>query len=193
MGRIHLAGSRKKAEHRLTLSPEESTRHDIDHLLNGGYIGSARESAFEDMCNQIMDEIAGLFDDTTCQRIHGDCHPGNLLDRPDEGILVIDFDDMVNGPPVQDLWMLLPDHAPNARRELNLILEGYEQFMEFDDYSLRLIEPLRVMRILYFLAWCSRQVDDYRFQSHFPDWGSDAFWQREINDLQEQLDIIRGA
>ena len=39
-------------------------------------------------------------------RLHGDCHPGNLLWR-DAGAHVVDLDDACMGPAVQDLWMLL--------------------------------------------------------------------------------------
>jgi Ser/Thr protein kinase RdoA (MazF antagonist) len=111
--------------------------------------------------------------------------------RPGEGVMIIDFDDMMVGPPVQDLWMLLPDQADKCRREFGLILQGYEQFREFDDHTFRLVEPLRAMRIIYFLAWCSRQINDYTFRSLYPEWGSDAFWQREISDLTRQRNIIR--
>jgi len=105
--------------------------------------------------------------------------------------MLIDFDDMATGPAVQDLWMLLPDRADRCRREINLILEGYETFQEFDDYSLRLIEPLRAMRMLYFLSWCARQVADAGFSRTFPDWGSDSFWRGQIADLTHQMAAIR--
>jgi Ser/Thr protein kinase RdoA (MazF antagonist) len=105
--------------------------------------------------------------------------------------MLIDFDDMATGPIVQDLWMLLPDRPPQARREIDLIIDGYETFREFDDRQLRLIEPLRAMRMLYFLAWCSRQTGDPNFARKFPDWGSDAFWRQQTGDLREQLDVLR--
>lgn len=104
--------------------------------------------------------------------------------------MVIDFDDMAMGPAVQDIWLLLPGHANSVRREINLLLEGYEQFLEFDDRQLRLVEILRAMRIIYFLAWCSTQIDDFKFKSNFPDWGSEMFWQREIADLEHQYHAI---
>jgi len=91
---------------------------------------------------------------------------------------------------VQDIWLLLPGHANNTRREIELILDGYEQFMDFDDRQLRLVEILRAMRIIYFLSWCSTQVDDFKFQSNFPDWGSEIFWQREVADLEHQYHAI---
>jgi Ser/Thr protein kinase RdoA (MazF antagonist) len=108
-------------------------------------------------------------------------------------LVVIDFDDMAMGPPVQDLWMLLPDHAPKCRHEIACILEGYEEFRPFDPFSLRLIEPLRAMRMLYYLAWCSLQADDHSFRHRFRDWGSDAFWSREVAELRKQLDQIQAS
>jgi Ser/Thr protein kinase RdoA (MazF antagonist) len=115
---------------------------------------------------------------------------GSFMQPRTASKLVIDFDDMVMGPAVQDFWLLLPGHANGTRHEINLILEGYEQFAEFDDRQLRLVEVLRAMRIIYFLAWCSTQADDYKFQSNFPDWGSEMFWQREIADLEHQYHAI---
>ena len=191
LGRTHVAASGGTADARIRLHPETSTEHDIVTLLEGGFMASHLEDRFEALADDILDAITPGFDDIEFIRIHGDCHNGNLLDRPDEGIMIIDFDDMVTGPPVQDLWMLLPDHVQDAREELNLVLKGYEQFREFDIRSIRVVESLRIMRMLYFLAWCSTQIDDYRFQRNFPDWGSDGFWLTELRDLEKQLEVIR--
>ena len=190
VARLHVVGSREGSSSRVYLHPSDSTAEDIDQLREGEFVTDKYRHEFAEVTEEILAQIVPLFDDCEAIRIHGDCHRGNLLERPGEGILVIDFDDMAEGPPVQDLWMLLPDHLDKARREVNLILEGYEDFREFDDRSLRLIEPLRVMRILYFLAWCSRQCDDPNFHRNFPDWGSDAFWYREIADLRKQQRVI---
>ena len=86
--------------------------------------------------------------------------------------------------------MLLPDHAQKSQSEINFMLEGYEDFREFDYFSLRCIEPPRAMRILYFMAWCSKQFHDPGFDTLFPDWGSDSFWAVEVDDLEKQLSII---
>lgn len=191
VARLHVVGSQTDAQDRVRLHPEHSTRQDVADLVDAGLVTSMYGQQFADVTAEILGLITPLFEEDEAIRIHGDCHCGNLLERPGEGILVIDFDDMATGPPVQDLWMLLPDHANAARREINLILEGYEDFREFDDASLRLIEPLRAMRILYFLAWCGRQIHDSRFEHSFPSWGTDAFWRKEISDLREQLEVIR--
>lgn len=190
VGRMHIAGSHGTAPARIRLHPGISTKQDVEQLLNGGFISPAWTPRFTDVTARILDICEALFDDIEFIRVHGDCHLKNFLHRPDDGIMVIDFDDMMTGPPVQDLWLLLTDYAHKTSREMNLMLEGYEQFREFDDYTLKLIEPLRAMRMIYFLAWCSRQADDYKFRTTFPDWGSDVFWQNEVKDLQVQLEII---
>ncbi len=190
VGRIHLAGFQREAANRLRMHPETTTVPEIEMLLGGGFMSAPQQDRFKAVTNPIVEIALREFDGIDLQRIHGDCHRANILERPDEGLMVIDFDDMVMGPAVQDIWLLLPDHANRARKEINLVLEGYEQFMEFDDRQLRLVEILRAMRIIYFLAWCSTQVDDFKFQSHFPDWGSDMFWQREIADLEHQYHAI---
>ena len=105
--------------------------------------------------------------------------------------MMIDFDDMMVGPPVQDLWLLLPGVVNECRFEIDLLLRGYEQFCDFDDTTLSLVEPLRAMRMIYYLSWCAHQVDDYKFRHDNPQWGTDAFWQREVTDLTTQLQVIR--
>ncbi|HNQ86639.1 MAG TPA: serine/threonine protein kinase [Deltaproteobacteria bacterium] len=190
LGRIHQAGARRGARDRITLHPDTSTRADLDFIVRGGFITPDHRSAFEDLSSRIVEDISPLFEETGSMRIHGDFHRGNLLDRPGEGLMVIDFDDMMEGPPVHDLWLLLPDHAGRSRREIDLILAGYEQFREFDYSSLRLIECLRFMRIVYYLAWCARQAADYDFRTNHPDWGSDTFWQKELLDMGHQYQVI---
>ena len=191
IGRVHAVGKRQAATHRVRLSPTDSTDRDVAQLLDGGFISPKHRKAFAEVARDILDLIRPLFDGVEFCRIHGDCHSGNILDRPGEGLSIIDFDDMVAGAPVHDLWMLLPDRADQVQRELDLILEGYRMFCDFDARSLVLIEPLRVMRMLYFQAWISRQVGDAGFAVSFPEWGTEAFWMREIGGLQRQLDVIR--
>ena len=153
-------------------------RHEVaDMLAEGRY-------------DDILDTIIPLFDHIDFIRTHGDCHRGNIIHRPEEGIFLIDYDDMMTAPPAQDVWMLLPGNAEECRRELNLLLEVYEDFRAFNWSTLRLIEPLRVMRMLYFLAWCARQIEDPNFTRKYPDWGSEAFWRREVTDLERQRDMI---
>jgi Ser/Thr protein kinase RdoA (MazF antagonist) len=163
--------------------------NDVEHLCDRVIPEQFRDS-YGGCARQLLDLSAPAFEGVERIRIHGDCHRGNILDRLEEGLLLIDFDDMAMGPPVQDLWLLLPDRAAASAREINLFLDGYERFRKFDRSSLRCIEALRAMRMIYFLAWCGRQVDDFQFKRNFPDWGGASFWQREINDLREQAGFV---
>lgn len=187
IGRLHAVGARRPAAHRLVCTPQASTAEFLGELESAGVVPAKHAASFFGLAREALAGIAASFEGLAMQRIHGDCHRGNILDRPGEGLLLIDFDDMMRGPAVQDLWLLLPDRAPRARRELTLILEGYEPFHPFDPSTLRLIEPLRLMRLLYYLAWSSRQRDDLRFRQSNPTWGSEAFWSKEIEDLRDQL------
>lgn len=190
VGRIHTVGSRCAAGARVTLTPEVSTTADVAHLTESKLVSQRYRSGFAQLAEQVLSVITPVFSAAELIRVHGDCHYGNILERPGEGLMVIDFDDMAMGPPVQDLWLLLPDRTERCERELGLILDGYTMFRDFDRSTLRLIEPLRAMRMLYFLAWCSKQVDDPKFPLNFPNWGTDAFWAKETADLREQLSAI---
>ena len=67
-------------------------------------------------------------------RLHGDCHPGNLL-WSESGPHFVDLDDACTGPAVQDLWMLLSGEAAPMAAQLGQLLEGYRAFMDFDAAS----------------------------------------------------------
>ena len=190
IGRIHQCGAAGTAEQRLKLHPGSATRDDLELLTGGGFITPGHVADFREVTARIVDAVTPLFDGVKFIRIHGDCHRGNILERPGEGLMLIDFDDMLIGPPIHDLWLLLPDHYRRCRTEVDLILDGYEQFYEFDYRGLRLIEPLRFMRIIYYLAWCARQVEDHQFRADHPDWGTERFWEREIIDLRHQLQVV---
>ena len=191
LGRVHAVGARAAALHRVPCAPVPTTASYVDELLTGGLVHPDCIEPFTAACRGTLAEIAPLFEGVPAQRIHGDCHRGNVIERPGEGLALIDFDDMMSGPPVQDLWLMLPDHAGESRRELADLLEGYERFHTFDSSTLRLIEPLRFMRMIYFLVWRARQRNDYWFKGSFPDWGTEAFWIKETEDLKEQAAAVR--
>ncbi|MGF1511418.1 MAG: serine/threonine protein kinase [Myxococcota bacterium] len=135
--------------------------------------------------------IADIYDDLSegvpWFRIHGDCHRGNLLRGPD-GFVLLDFDDSLTGPAVQDLWLLIGDRGHAGERQMDAFLKGYRQFRSFESSWLRLVEPLRAMRMLSFSAWIARRWMDPAFPRHFPDFGSDAYWQSELRSLEEQVE-----
>ncbi|KPJ99387.1 MAG: aminoglycoside phosphotransferase [Desulfobacterales bacterium SG8_35] len=190
LGRTHNVGAMHLPKERLTMAPDKSTRQQVDYILKGGFLPGDMLAQFKDLTNALIREISPLFKNTGMIRIHGDCHFSNLIYRPDESFYIIDFDDMVMGPPVQDLWMLLPGYREDSLAEIEIFLEGYEMFRAFDLSSLRLIEPLRAMRYIHYTAWCAYQFAEDGETRVAEDFGSRQYWQAEIADLKDQLERI---
>lgn len=191
LGRVHAVGSEGAASARLTMVPELATRNHVDFLLKHGNIPQDLCGRFRELTDGVIDQSTPLFADMELIRLHGDCHTANLIYRPDESFYIIDFDDMAIGPPVQDFWMLLPGGPEESLIEIDLFLEGYRTFRDFDIRSLRLIEPLRAMRFIHYMAWCAHQVLEDGASVVMPDFGTREYWQREIDDLGDQVQRIR--
>ena len=133
-----------------------------------------------------------------CLRLHGDCHPGNILWTPLEapacslpGPHFVDLDDARMGPAVQDMWMLLSGDRMQRSRQLGALVDGYEQFRPFDRRELALIEPLRTLRLLHYSAWLARRWDDPIFAINFPWFGSSDYWQGQVQMLHEQIEAMQ--
>jgi len=124
--------------------------------------------------------------DVKTQRLHGDCHAGNVLWTQD-GPHFVDFDDARMGPAVQDLWMLLSGDRAAMTRQLSDVLAGYEDFHDFDPRQLHLIEALRTLRLIHYAAWIARRWDDPAFPAAFPWFSSPRYWQDRILELREQI------
>ena len=123
-------------------------------------------------------------------RLHGDCHPGNILWTPDEGPHFVDLDDARTGPAVQDLWMLLSGERAQRQQQLGALLDGYEQFREFDRRELALVEPLRTLRLIHYSAWLARRWSDPAFPLSFPWFGSSDYWKGQVQMLEDQLEAM---
>ncbi len=189
LARTHTVGELKSPRDRTTIHPQQSTTEQLKYLEKGAFLPEELVNVFFKTTSKMIEIISPLFDNSEMIRIHGDCHFSNIIYRPDESFYLIDFDDFSTGPPVQDLWMLLPDHPEKSLYEIELFMEGYETFRPFDRRSLRLIEPLRGMRYIHYIAWCAHQARDGG-NPPIPDWGSDTYWAGETRDLREQLDRI---
>jgi Ser/Thr protein kinase RdoA (MazF antagonist) len=195
---VHSVGRRRAAPNRCVIHPEVLTRRAAQRLVDGGFVHPELRTDFTEICTETLARIAPLFQDLSVHRIHGDLHRGNLLrhrgnDADGNGfgdMMLIDFDDMATGPAVQDLWLFLPGRLDDSRRELALMLEGYEERAPFARSQIALIEPLRFMRMVGYLDWQARQRDDAGFLNAFPDWGGRSFWIKEVEDLQDQARTV---
>lgn len=188
LGRIHSVGRRYSAPSRLTLTPDILTRGFVDDIMP--FVHERWLVPYADICTRIIDTITPYFEGVESLRIHGDFHEGNILSRMEGGLSILDFDDMVNGPAAQDFWLLLPDHYPKSKPYLDKLMKGYENFADVPSGSGLLVEGLRAMRMIYFTAWSAIQRNDFQFQAQFPQWGSESFWSREVQDLRAQYGYI---
>jgi Ser/Thr protein kinase RdoA (MazF antagonist) len=121
--------------------------------------------------------------------VHGDCHLGNLLWN-ERGPVFVDLDDCATGPRVQDLWMMLSGEPAEQQRQWQELLEGYQQFADFDFLEVTLIEPLRALRIVHHTAWIVLRWDDPAFPRAFPWVAEPRYWERHVQDLLEQIAAI---
>ena len=131
-------------------------------------------------------------------RLHGDCHLGNLLHGtlPGEsraGWFFLDFDDFLAGPAMQDLWLLAPGRDEEALRQRELVVRAYETMRAFNRRTLRLVEPLRALRVLRYAAWIAQRWRDPAFQRTFPGFDEHLWWQREVQELEEQRARVERA
>ena len=188
-GRVHVVGRQETAAHRPQLRPGLLGEYAAE-LIAAGVVHPDFVMDFQEACAAAGKILDPLLAGTPRFRIHGDFHRGNILVRGDQSLLLIDFDDAAMGPAIQDLWLLLPGRYDECRREMNLILEGYEEFSDFDRNELDLVEPLRFFRMVHFLRWQALQRSDEAFFRTFQDWGTRAFWTKEVEDLRDQLEFL---
>ncbi|HEX5649861.1 MAG TPA: serine/threonine protein kinase, partial [Steroidobacteraceae bacterium] len=161
----------------------------IDYLLDTGWIPSHIEAAYESVASDALDLVAQRFDEARPlreQRLHGDCHPGNVL-WTEAGPHFVDLDDCMTGPVIQDLWMLLSGRPPEMRAQLDDLLAGYAEFADFDAHETTLIEPLRTLRIIHYAGWLARRWDDPAFPRAFPWFEEPKYWEQHVLNLREQI------
>jgi Ser/Thr protein kinase RdoA (MazF antagonist) len=188
IARLHTVGVQRKAIHRVTLNPANYGEASLDFLLSEQVVSANVEERFETVVRKIIEVAKVRFDGQLLQRIHGDCHAGNILWNEKTGPSFIDFDDMVNGPPVQDLWLLAPD--PES---FKFLLEGYKQMRDLPPGSEQLVESLRALRMIHYATWIAKRYEDPAFQKAFPQFESPRYWEDLSGDLEKQLHRMEGT
>jgi Ser/Thr protein kinase RdoA (MazF antagonist) len=192
LARLHNVGAARKAPSRVVLTPETYGLANLRHLVDARILPDDVKPRYQALVEAICAAAAPLFAGVATHRIHGDCHLGNLL-WGRSGLFFVDFDDMVTGPAVQDMWLLLPGRDDEARAQLEILLDAYQSMRPFDRGSLRLIEALRALRLVHFSAWIGRRWQDPAFQRAFPQFGTAKYWTDQLSDLSEQLAYVQDA
>ena len=195
IGRIHASAAGTPFKHRIALSVRAFGHDNVAYLLKRGFIPQDLIPAYESISHEVLTAIELNSPESSQYRqicLHGDCHPGNVLWRHQRPHFV-DFDDAMNGPAIQDLWMLLSGDAAQKQRQISEVLEGYETFYEFNVAELKLIEPLRAMRVLNYSAWLAKRWHDPAFPLSFPWFNTPRYWSEHILELKELLTSLQEA
>jgi Ser/Thr protein kinase RdoA (MazF antagonist) len=200
LARIHTVGAARPFVHRPALDLQTFGYDCRDTLLAGGYLPLDMESRWRRAFEEAMTVAKGVFESVgpvRQLRLHGDCHPGNILWTPEglplAGPHFVDLDDARSGPAVQDLWMLLSGERPQQLRQLGALVDGYDEFGEFDRRELALIEPLRTLRLVHYSAWLAQRWHDPIFPINFPWFGSSDYWKGQVDMLVEQTEAMQAA
>lgn len=206
LARIHTVGAARPFVHRPTLDAASFGEDSMRWLLDQQLIPLEVESTWKAACRRALDLMVPAADGLSAAghfglhsarslRLHGDCHPGNVLWVPPEhqggGPHFVDLDDTRSGPAVQDLWMLLSGDRMQQSTQLSTLVEGYEQFRPFDRRELVLIEPLRTLRLIHYSAWLARRWSDPIFAINFPWFGSPDYWRGQVDMLHEQIEAMQ--
>lgn len=192
LARLHQVGARRPFEHRLRLDVHTLGWQAHQWLAEHEAIPPDQRGPWLDTARQALEMVEAAFariDGLRWCRVHGDCHPGNVLWTP-QGPHFVDLDDAGMGPAVQDFWMLVSGEPHERRRQLDALLDGYESFAEFDWRELQLIEPLRTLRLIHHSAWLARRWHDPAFPAAFPWFESGTYWQQQRDQLRQQIDLM---
>ena len=192
IGRLHAVGRRQSFTHRHHLDAQADGQRALALLLEGRFVPDTQLAAWQPMCEQALTAVASAFaaaQPLPTLRLHGDCHLGNVLWR-DGKPHIVDLDDAMQGPAVQDMWMLVSGDHTSMARQLDLLLSGYEQFCNFDDRQRALIEPLRTLRMIRHSAWLAERWSYPTFPLNFPFFGTAAYWSQQTAQLREQLEAM---
>jgi Ser/Thr protein kinase RdoA (MazF antagonist) len=195
LARLHMVGARKPFESRPALDIATFGEEPRDWLLQHDAIPLDVQGDWQRTCELALAQIRAAFTSAKeagvrMLRLHGDCHPGNILWTPDAGPHFVDLDDARTGPAVQDLWMLVSGERAQRQRQLGALVDGYEQMREFDRAELALIEPLRTLRLIHYSAWLARRWEDPAFPRAFPWFGSSDYWKGQVLMLEEQMEAM---
>ncbi|AXQ99274.1 serine/threonine protein kinase [Pseudoalteromonas piscicida] len=186
LGRLHCLSAERAFEYRPELNTQRFFVDAQQALLKSQLVPSHLHTPFVTILEQVINKAASKYRVAKTLRLHGDCHAGNLLWSRDQ-LMLVDLDDCQQGPAIQDLWMMLNGDRNEQLVQLDTLLTGYEEFMSFDSKELALIEPLRAMRMVNYMAWLAQRWQDPAFERNFSWFATDKYWEQQILALKEQF------
>jgi Ser/Thr protein kinase RdoA (MazF antagonist) len=190
LGRIHAVSATHEFKQRPAFSTDEMLTQASSIILNSGFIPRSLEKPFSTILQQVTSIAVEQYQPKNSIRLHGDCHAGNIL-WTDNGPHFVDLDDCKTGPAIQDLWMMLSGDRSQKLLQLDTMLSGYEEFFSFDNKQLSLIESLRTMRMVNYIAWLCKRWQDPAFPRNFPWFDTEKYWEQQILILKEQFSALQ--
>jgi len=193
LARIHNLGAVEPFVHRPTLEVQHFAVDSYRYLLEAGIIPPELELPYRSLAEDLIEQVYACYQragEVAHIRLHGDCHPGNIL-WTDAGPHIVDLDDARMGPAMQDLWMILSGDRPHMTAALADLLEGYTQFRDFDPRELHLVEALRTLRMMHYAAWLARRWNDPAFPRSFTWFNTERYWADHILELREQMAALQ--
>lgn len=193
IGRLHAVGACRPFEHRPELNIQTHGYAAYQFLIAHDFIPSHLKENYCRVVEAMLQQIEQSFQRAGAIqhiRLHGDIHAGNVLWN-DAGPHIVDLDDCVMGPAVQDLWMLLSGDDEESRVQLQYILRGYREFHDFNPRELHLLEAMRALRMLQYSAWLACRWQDPAFPLAFPWFNTAHYWQEQLTNFSEQLNLLR--
>ncbi len=189
LARVHEQGAMKKANHRLTFNADNFIKANREMILATKILPNYLEDKYIYLTDELYKHATLALKNLTLSRIHGDCHLGNIIARSEQYYL-IDFDDFLIGPAIQDLWLLAPASDEEGLIIRNHLIEGYQTIRDLNPHDFSYLEVLRSMRLVHYQAWLTKRREDPTFKHHFGDIEASSFWERHIKDLHDQVDLI---
>src|SRR6185312_11369847 len=192
LARLHQVGTVRPFERRPEIGIERLGTEARDLVLGADLLPEGLRDRYQSISGMLLERVLQAYQEigpVARLRLHGDCHLGNLLWN-EKGPIFVDLDDCATGPRIQDLWMLLSGTPADQQAQWAALLAGYQQFADLDFGELRLIEPLRGLRMLHHAAWVCHRWPDPAFPRAFPWFGEARYWERYLADLGEQLAAI---
>jgi len=192
IARIHAVGAIKPFAHRPTLDAKTHGYTPYHFLIKHNFIPDSLQKFYSQTVEALLEKIEQRFQQAspiTYIRLHGDFHAGNILWN-DTGPQIVDLDDSLMGPAIQDIWMLLSGNEEQRRFQLNRILDGYCEFYDYNPREIHLIEALRSLRMIQYAAWLAVRWEDPAFPRSFPWFNTLHYWQEHINHLNDQLIML---
>ncbi len=193
VARIHLQGETKPFEYRPSIDIDSYGVDSADFLLDEGFIPPEMLDNYEGIVEHLLDNVSACYDragNVRDIRLHADFHPSNVLVNQEQ-LHIVDLDDARSGPAVQDLWMFLSGPRDEQQGQLMNLLDGYQEFRQFDARELNLIEALRSLRMLHYTAWVARRWEDPAFKTAFPWFNTERYWDEHILMLREQTALMQ--